>query len=256
LKEFADKWYRSLAYFQYAKGMGDVIRQAAIFNQNFLSEDIIFNTICQTLHGDPAIRIGPGNRPDYEIKNSDVKISQNLNVDSLEIKIRYRNLGRVVLDSFMVKTLRTLPNGDSLIYQRKVKAPFYADSVRFRVPLDPLNGIGLNKFRVKVDAINTIIESNENNNSTVGSIDIIVMGGDLFPVYPYNYAVVPQADSITLKASTQVCFPVRHHRYVSESHLPNDRNFQRRSGGSTRAYSIWRQHRVFLARKPRLSSSH
>jgi hypothetical protein len=213
LKEFADKWYRSLAYFQYAKGMGDVIRQAAIFNQSFMSEDIIFNTICQTLHGDPAIHIGPGNRPDYEIKNSDVKISQNLNVDSLEIKIRYRNLGRVVLDSFMVKTIRTLPNGDSLIYQRKVKAPFYADSIRFRVPLDPLNGIGLNKFWVKVDAINTIIESNENNNSTIGSIDIMVMGGDLFPVYPYNYAVVPQSDSITLKASTTDPFAPER-RYV------------------------------------------
>src|SRR5690606_18549174 len=63
-------------------------------------------------------------------------------------------------------------------------------------------GIGLNQFRVSVDYGNRVQESNENNNNTIGTVDLFVPGGDVLPVYPFKYAVVPKTSSITLKAST------------------------------------------------------
>src|SRR5690606_32459458 len=35
-----------------------------------------------------------------------------------------------------------------------------------------------------------------------GTVDLFVPGGDVLPVYPFKYAVVPKTSSITLKAST------------------------------------------------------
>jgi len=201
LYTFGERFYRALGYYQYAKGIGNVIQWATQQCETFPDQTILFNAAAQTLHGDPAVKIGPTILPDYEITPSDFKVVQNLNTDSLELRIRYRNLGKAIRDSFFVRVVRVFPNNDSTVHFKKVAAPYYFDSVWFRIPLDVTKGIGLNKFRVKIDDINQFVESNEGNNM-IGNMDVMVMGGDIFPVYPYPYAVVPAADSIVLKAST------------------------------------------------------
>ena len=55
---------------------------------------------------------------------------------------------------------------------------------------------------ITIDDFNEINELAENNNSTTGTVELFISGGDVIPVYPYKYAIIPQTTQITLKAST------------------------------------------------------
>ncbi|MEI8136406.1 MAG: interleukin-like EMT inducer domain-containing protein, partial [Bacteroidota bacterium] len=116
--------------------------------------------------------------------------------------INLKNTGKAVSDSIFIKVERFFPNGDSATFFKRIKGPLFKDSLVFFTQIDFNRGIGLNRFKVKVDEFNEVGESIETNNSTIGTVDIFIPGGDVVPVYPYKYAIVPLTSSITLKAST------------------------------------------------------
>jgi hypothetical protein len=198
---FTQQMYKSFAYETYYKGIGDALKNSS--NKTFFVDQLQqITSLEMTLEGDPSVKINAFVQPDYVINNSYVSLDLNSYADSVGINIRIRNNGKAIQDSFIVRTERYYPNGDSITFFHKVKAPLNEDTLRFFILKDFDNGIGLNHFKIKIDDLNEISELAENNNSTIGNIDLFIPGGDVFPVYPYKYAVVPKTPQITLKAST------------------------------------------------------
>jgi hypothetical protein len=202
LNNYNYMFYQAISKTKYNKGIGDIIKEAAINNSNSFDNITKFTSLDMTLHGDPSLRISPGQLPDYQIKNNDVSFNTKKYTDSLGLRITMKNLGKAVSDSIFVKIERFFPNGDSATFFKRIKAPLFKDSLIFFTQIDFNRGIGLNRFKVKLDEFNEIGESIETNNSTIGTVDIFIPGGDVVPVYPYKYAIVPLTNTITLKAST------------------------------------------------------
>ncbi|MBP8034491.1 MAG: hypothetical protein KAZ71_07820, partial [Bacteroidia bacterium] len=201
---FTQAMYQSLAYESYYKGIGDALKNTS-FKTSILGNQLQeITSLEMTLEGDPSVRLNAFVKPDYVIKNSYVSLDPSTYVDSIGISIRIRNNGRALNDTFIVRTERYFPNGDSITYFHKIKAPYNEDTLKFFILKDFENGIGLNNFKIRIDDFNEISELAENNNSTTGNVELFISGGDVIPVYPYKYAIIPnsQSSQITLKAST------------------------------------------------------
>ncbi len=202
LHNYTDQVYLGLSHSLYGKGIGEIVRTAC-YKTSLIGDPLQdFTSLDMTLHGDPSIRISPGGLPDYAINNSSVEFDTKSKTDSLGITIFTTNLGKAIKDSIIVRIERTFANGDSVTIFKNIKAPYLRDTLQFFTAIDFTRGIGLNKFKVKVDAYSAVTESCESNNGTTGTVDVFIQGGDITPVYPYKYAVIPTTSTITLKAST------------------------------------------------------
>ncbi|MBS1634772.1 MAG: hypothetical protein JST26_02540 [Bacteroidetes bacterium] len=201
---FSSELYKNISYKNYYRGIGDCVKSTCTQNTIDYSTDIhtSITDLEMTLHGDPAVRLMGYRYPDYSITNSSVFFNTTSFVDSIGIGIDITNLGKAVNDTFVVRIERYFPTGDSATFLKKIKAPLYRDTLSFFILKDYTRGVGLNHFKVFVDSYNQIVELSESNNSTIGSVDLFISGGDVVPVYPYKYAIVPTAPQITLKAST------------------------------------------------------
>ncbi|HSH66127.1 MAG TPA: hypothetical protein VLB84_10090, partial [Bacteroidia bacterium] len=100
---------------------------------------------------------------------------------------------------------RTFPGGEIESYLIRHRTPKFKDTISLKLWNDYAKGIGLNKFDAITDSYNTIIEGNETNNSTSNSTSLLINGGSISPVYPYNFAIIP-TNTVTLKASTTDAF--------------------------------------------------
>ena len=205
---FTSELYKSIAYETYYKGVGDAVKNACYKNSFF--SDLYRDITCleMTLEGDPSIRLNAFSKPDYEIKNSSVFFNTATYVDSIGINVSIKNLGKAIRDTFVVRVERYFATGDSITFTRKIKAPYNRDTLSFFIIKDFENGIGLNRFKVYIDSYNEISELDETNNSTTGTVDLFIQGGDIVPVYPYKYAIIPNTPTVTLKASTADPFSV------------------------------------------------
>lgn len=204
LNSFSNQLYRSLGYNKYYGGIGDAVKNSCykISLDPYTDQITDITNLEMTLEGDPSVKLTGFKKPDYEIKNSYVSFNTTNNVDSIGISIFIKNLGHAIRDSFIVRTIRYFPNGDSLTILKKHKTPFFQDTLQFNILKDFINGVGLNHFKVNIDYFNEVSELVETNNATTGNIDLFINGGDVIPVYPYKYAIIPQTSQVTLKAST------------------------------------------------------
>lgn len=202
LNAYSTEIYRAISYYQYNKGVGDIVKFACTINSASSDPFIDITCLDMTLHGDPSVKITNYPHPDYEIKNSYVSFDTKTYVDSIGIKMIIKNLAKAIRDTFYVKTTYYLPNGDTTIYFNRIKAPLYIDTLSFYIFKDFEKCVGLNKFKINIDFYDKITELSESNNSTNGTVDLFIEGGDIIPVYPYKYAIIPNTSQITLKAST------------------------------------------------------
>jgi len=198
---YTDVLYQSFANESYYKGIGDAIKNTIINTDvNNLLQEI--TGLEMTLEGDPSVKLNAFLKPDYEIKNSYVNIESKTYVDSIGITIFIKNNGKSINDTFIVSTEHYLPNGDLTTYLKKIKAPYNNTTLKFNIPKNFDKSVGINRFSVYIDSYNEINELSENNNSTMGTINVFIPGGDVSPVFPYKYAIIPKTNQITLKAST------------------------------------------------------
>jgi hypothetical protein len=202
LYNFTNYLYQGLGYQTYYKGIGDAVKRSASKGSMLNSQTQEITDLEMTLEGDPSIKLNAFKKADYAIKNSSVSFDTNTYTDSIGVSIKIANNGRALNDTFVVFSERYFPNGDSISFFKKIAAPINNSTVKFFILKDFINGVGLNRFKVTVDYFNEIDELSENNNSTVGFVDLFISGGDVIPVYPYKFAIVPKTNQITLKAST------------------------------------------------------
>lgn len=214
LNNFTKGFYKALGTTHYGRPLGEIIKEACRLNS--LAGDpftpIVGLEMC--LHADPALIISVGEKPDFELKNNQIAFDLKKNSDSIQVVIAIKNTGRAINDSLGIKVVRYFPNNDSLIIRKKILAPKYKDTLRLSVFIDFDRGIGLNRFSVLLDDLRRIAESDETNNGTVGTADIFIPGGDINPVVPYKFAVLPKTNNLTLKASTSDPFaPSTNYRF-------------------------------------------
>lgn len=206
LNVFSEEFYNELARKNYGKSVGSTIQKTIESIQAFAVGDTLTRETCyeMNLQGDPALVLHTQQKPDYKITNTDLFYDLTSDVDSFTVYAVRTNIGMAENDSIIDKLIRILPNGDSTFYYSNTKAPYYKDTVSFKLPIDFVNGVGLNKIIVSLDWFNVADESNETNNTT-GLVDVFINGGNVVPVYPYEFAIIPK-DTITLKASTANLF--------------------------------------------------
>ncbi len=206
LNFFSDELYHQISYKSYGKPIGEIIKNTI---DSIQGPDLVLkeNALTMVLHGDPAIILNSFAKPDYVITPPQVFFSPpevTSDLDSFNINIVSTNIGRAINDSIIVQTTRTFPSGIAPTnYFNKIKAPLFKDTLTLRVPVDIINGLGLNKFRIYLDCYQTIDEVSEINN--IIEVPLMIKSSDIVPVYPYKYAVMP-ALPLTLKASTSDAF--------------------------------------------------
>lgn len=207
LGQYTTGLYKQMSRDSYGMSISKQIKnniQNIILNGN---SSVVYETSLfqMNLNGDPLLKINPHAKPEIEISSDKVWFLPeeiDLTVDSIEINIELTNLGRAITDTFDVEIRRNFPltNVDS-VYSIRVNGLNYIDTLKFKVPLQPNIGVGINQISINVDIPSLITEVYDeiNNNKVTKTLFIDIDG--ILPVLPSNFAVIPN-DTIVLKAST------------------------------------------------------
>jgi hypothetical protein len=166
--------------------------------------------------GDPAIGHPSAPKPDYHVGVEDIS-SNPTNVsstnDSFKLQIISHNLGKAIQDSVVVKVEHINPKGVvSIARMYALRNLSYSDTTVFSLPISETEDMGLNKYRVTIDAAERYDETSEMNNVAV--FDQFIYSDNLIPVFPKEFGIVG-APQVTLKASTLNPFR-RNGRYRME----------------------------------------
>ncbi|MFD1552350.1 hypothetical protein DNU06_11040 [Putridiphycobacter roseus] len=206
LDQFSSELFKQISTLNYGGSIGEQMKIVAHNLSPYTNSFTTKTTLSQmTLHGDPALKTNTHENPEIEINSAGVFITPseiNLTVDTIAVNVVLYNLGKAITDTFTLEVKRKFPNsgGDSIYFQN-IYGLNYMDTIQVKMPFYTNLGVGLNNFEIKVDIPNIITEQyDEVMNNQVNKQVIFDIDG-IYPVWPYNYAVVPN-DSIVLKAST------------------------------------------------------
>lgn len=210
LDNYLFAYYRSHTYQDYG---GRVGRHTLVANNKMfqdycttlgITSSFMFTQIeCQILTGDPGVpTFGPA-KPDYHVADNSISaIPGNVNstLDSFQLRIATYNLGKAVKDTVTITVNHINPaNANTLIKTYKVINLLNTDTTTIWVPINKTTDVGLNKYVVKVDAVNKFDETSELNNE--GKLELFISNNSLVPIYPREFAIVYKP-TVTLKAST------------------------------------------------------
>jgi hypothetical protein len=210
LNQYTSAFYRHFANLSYGKSIGEIVQNTIKDIQvpgNELSRDVCLH---MTLHGDPAIIMNTFPKPDYSIVSSDINSTPQVytspkiittEIDSFDLHVIVSNIGKAQNDTFGILINRIFNDGKLASYSltKTVNNIFYKDTFVFRFPVDVLNGVGENKFEIKIDVNNEIDEISENNNNFI--YPVYIESSDINPVFPYEFAIISDYLPV-LKAST------------------------------------------------------
>ncbi|TDB64139.1 putative type IX secretion system sortase PorU2 [Arundinibacter roseus] len=148
------------------------------------------------LQGDPAIRIFPATRPDYQWDEPSLRISNFRGTaltaldDSLRVQAVVQNNGRFRQQTYTVRLRRSL--GDALLDEILLhQQPIYIrDTLNFTIPnLSRQSGTEL--WQLSLDPENEIDEEDENNNEI--SIPVEIGEGGAVPLLPEDGARIDRS---------------------------------------------------------------
>ncbi|MCB0429320.1 MAG: hypothetical protein H6585_12225 [Flavobacteriales bacterium] len=200
--DYSKSFFKHFSGEDYGKPIGNILQHSIRDMQSKLWPTKA-TVLEMTLHGDPAIIINAQSKPDYVISTSDVYFSPEditNEVDSFDVNLVMRNIGKAIHDTILVEVERYLPDGRlGHVYTQQVPAPLYKDTLVFRMPVDLTDGVGINRLQVSVDDLNQVDELKENNNYV--SVEFLIKSSDILPVYPPRFAIIPDNQPV-LKAST------------------------------------------------------
>lgn len=214
LNTFATRFYIGLGDAHYNEGAAKSV-QFAIQQLENTSSGNLYTTTTQmacnymAFHGDPAYKVTTASHPDYYIDQTLVSHSPNLvtvQMNTFNLELDVYNLGQAINDTFNIRIERIFPDGtiNTIAALQRVAAPFYNSKITIPVPTGNATALGLNYFNIYIDSDDEIDEQpnpSAENNNTVIQYAVRILSNAVLPVYPYEFAIVPQ-DTITLKAST------------------------------------------------------
>jgi hypothetical protein len=201
LNQYTRAFLSNLSGSKYGRPVGENIQQVI---REIESTNMYIKNICllNTYHGDPALVINHQPKPDYSIQARDIFFSPadvSTELESFTVNVICTNIGRAIRDSIMVEMVHTFADGTSTTYLKRIGGVMFKDTLSFELAVDREKGIGLNHFRVTLNAFNETDELTMLNNTATTSL--LIRSPDIIPVLPYNYAIVPD-NQVTLIAST------------------------------------------------------
>lgn len=209
LNTFSTEFYHQIASENYGKTFGYCINQTMKkYMTQYTGDQHVINTcLNMTLQGDPAIKINSFTKPDLTVTPSAITFDPNnitTEYNDFNVKVQIKNIGMATHQSFMVEIKRTYPDNSFDIYDTIVSGCNYIKNISHKFDVNMIKGTGLNKITVSLDvnginSYGSIDELSENNN--IANIDFMITSADIYPVYPYQYAIYPN-NTVTLKAST------------------------------------------------------
>ena len=216
LNSFTSEFYNGFCDTLYGESIGKVAQYAksSLSSTSHVSESGSVGNF--SIQGDPAISINAHKAPELVLDQSRIFISPSeitVATDSFDLNIVVTNLGQAIRDTIGIEVVRTFPNGVDSIYFYDLPQGAYRDTVVLSIPLQPTIAEGINLFNIEVDLPSEYAEQHDDffNNKIVYSTYIQLDG--IEPVYPYDYAIVPNK-KMTLKASTVDPFaPNRAYRF-------------------------------------------
>jgi hypothetical protein len=208
LHDYTSRFYRSFGQVNYGGTIGDHMRYAAFsMLSNNSNLPALFHVHTFTLQGDPLLKLNSPPEPDFVVRDQDILFVPeyvNADVDTFQVKVAITNIGRATNATMSVALDRANPNlsPPTQGYLTTASNMHFRDTVVFQVPTKAFaGGAGTNVFQARVDMDpNAIIELQESTNN-VGNTAIFISSGDIIPVFPYNYAIIPDPAPV-LKAST------------------------------------------------------
>lgn len=188
------------------------IQNSNVFTRN--------TALTMNLHGDPAYVVNMYEKPDYTVYSDTLNTAPTVytipsvvttEVDSFDLAIEMANLGKAVDTTFWVAVTRSYP-GIGLpdtTYQVQVENLYYRDTIYVRMPVDFINGIGINNINVRLDFFDDIDELDNTFNNVVNNFTVLVTSGSLVPIYPYDYAVIEDPITSLITSSGDIFAPAR-----------------------------------------------
>lgn len=204
LFNFSSELYKYFSYLNYSGPVGTSLKESIGKMQDYypLNNYLRINVQQMNLHGDPALELYGFSKPDLSVTDGPVWFSPTsvtTDMDSLTLKTVVTNKARAFTQQYALKVVRTFSNGTTDTLIKVLNGSRHSDTVSFTFSVGLLNGGGFNEFTILADETNNIDELSELNNDT--TIRFFIKSDDVIPAWPYQFAVLPDAD-ITLKAST------------------------------------------------------
>lgn len=206
---YGQRLYQSMGTVNHGRGIGEHMKYAAAtMLASQFNYDAIYTVHTYTLQGDPMLVVNSPTLPDFDVQPMDIEFDPGTvtaDVDSFSVNVNVRNIGKIVPGPVGVQLQRTnpgLPAAQSFTTQMVDMG--FQDTITFRVPTQALaGGQGINQFNVRVDLDPDLIPeiSPVEYGSNEAATTLYITSGDLVPVYPYDFAIVPNAFT-ELKAST------------------------------------------------------
>lgn len=198
--------YEHFSYKSYGEPVGTCMRRTANELYSGFPGNVFTKIVAleMTLHGDPGCRLNNLRKPDLAISDQSVSYIPTVvsaDVDSFDLQIVISNFGRTFTDSFSVEVIRKYAKFGKPddVYSLQLPPINYRDTVKIKMPTDRVSGVGLNFITVSVDPPDFIDELTNTNNNLTKSL--LISTGDITPVYPNDFAVIPNNRS-WLKATT------------------------------------------------------
>ncbi len=158
---------------------------------------------CMIFSGDPSLKLPSPQLPDYHVTEeglATVPGAVTTGLDTFKLRINAYNLGKTMRDTVVLRVEHTNPaNVASVVATYTLYNLHYSDTSLISIPIDKTADLGLNKYKVTIDAPNRYAEVSELNNTA--TLELFISSDNLVPVYPYEFAIVNE-QGITLKAST------------------------------------------------------
>lgn len=207
LNPYTREFYRSFSANNYGKSIGEHMRFAA-FQQlsNSSAMESVNNVHTFTLQGDPTLILNSWPEPDYVVSSQGILTDPALvsaDVDTFAVKVVVTNIGKAVDIPVNVALDRVNPTlGATPTLLTSLERVLLRDTAVFRLPtLGFSGGQGINQLNVRVDLDPDEIPELDDIGNNSASTSIFITSGDLVPIYPYNYAILPDPSPM-LKAST------------------------------------------------------
>lgn len=218
LYTYSTAFYKQISQYNYGNTVGNQMVEVIDTIQYTQTNFIPLENACTqvTLHGDPALKINYHLAPELVVRQQDIffePTSITLADDSMNVNVIVSNIGRGTKDSIQVELKRSFPNGADSLFSKTLYGSLYVDTVVFRIPVQHNIAVGINAFDVSVDIPDFVDEHYDELNNNITSTTFLINSNAIAPVYPYEFAIVPDS-MLTFKASTyNPLSAVRNYRF-------------------------------------------